>query len=95
MGAGSCSETGSRRKPSRAHRKAERVLPEPVGAMTRAFRPEDTASHAPSWAAVGASKAPVNQVRVCSVKRPRTASASGACPDEEGTGPPEEERPSS
>src|SRR5690606_9460160 len=40
------------------------VLPEPVGATTRAWSPARTASHAPVCAAVGAAKAPANHARV-------------------------------
>src|SRR6478736_2519474 len=53
------------------HRKAARVLPEPVGATTSACRSVDTASHAPACAGVGASNAPENHARVGAVKRSR------------------------
>ena len=49
------------------HRNAASVLPEPVGATTRASRPRWTASHAPVCAAVGAAKAPSNHARVAGV----------------------------
>ena len=56
---------------SRAARKAARVLPEPVGATTSTSEPSWMACHAPSWAAVGAEKAPVNQPRVAGEKPSR------------------------
>ena len=43
---------------SSAQRNADSVLPEPVGATTRAWSPELIASQAPSWAAVGALNEP-------------------------------------
>ena len=54
---------------SSAHRNADNVFPEPVGAMTSVFSPSAIALHAPSWAGVGAGKAPLNHRRVGSVKR--------------------------
>ena len=68
---------GVRRNPSRAQRKADSVLPEPVGATTSACWPEEMASHAPSCAVVGAAKAPANHSRVAGVNRARTSSAAG------------------
>ncbi len=63
------------------HRKADSVLPEPVGATTSVSRPEEMASQAPSWAGVGAAKAPVNHARVAGEKRSsadtRTSSPGG------------------
>src|SRR5688500_16109152 len=56
---------------SRDQRKAASVLPDPVGATTRAWSPLLIASHAPSWAAVGRRNAPVNQARVASENRSR------------------------
>lgn len=53
---------------SRAARKAARVLPEPVGATTSTSEPSAMACHAPAWAVVGASNAPVNQPRVAGEK---------------------------
>ncbi len=53
-------------------RKAESVLPEPVGATTSACRPAAMASHAPVWAVVGAAKAAVNQARVGAEKSDRS-----------------------
>ncbi len=58
---------------SRAARKAASVLPEPVGATTSTSEPSPMARHAPSWAAVGAAKAPVNQARVAGEKASRAA----------------------
>ena len=48
---------------SSAAKKAARVFPEPVGAMTKVDAPVRMASHAPSWALVGASKARRNHAR--------------------------------
>lgn len=45
-------------------RNAARVLPEPVGATTSTSLPSPMARQAPSCAAVGALKAPANQLRV-------------------------------
>ena len=53
---------------SSAQRNAASVLPEPVGATTSACRPAWAAAQAPSWAAVGATKAPLNQSRVAGEK---------------------------
>ena len=58
---------------SRAQRKAARVLPEPVGATTRAWSPALIACQAPAWASVGRSKAPVNQARVAAEKGARAS----------------------
>ena len=44
-------------------------MPEPVGATTRVCSPRATASHAPSWAGVGAAKAPSSQAWVAAAKR--------------------------
>ena len=57
-------------------RKAASVLPEPVGATTSVFSPRPIASHAPNWAAVGASNAASNQARVIGEKRSRGEPAS-------------------
>ena len=48
------------------HKNAESVLPEPVGATTKALLPRATVSQAPSWAGVGAWNDAENQVRVAS-----------------------------
>src|SRR4051812_23199057 len=45
-------------------RKAASVLPEPVGATTRADSPRLTAAQAPTCASVGAAKAPSNHAVV-------------------------------
>src|SRR5674476_31618 len=58
---------------SSAHRNAESVLPEPVGATTRVWSPELIASHAPTCAGVGAAKLPLNQSLVAGEKRARTS----------------------
>ena len=57
---------------SSAQRNAASVLPEPVGATTRACEPEEMAFQAPFWAGVGAEKAPRNQSRVGRLKRSST-----------------------
>ncbi len=54
-----------------AYRNAARVLPDPVGAEMRTCSPEAIAGQACSWAAVGASKAPVNHSRVRGLKTSR------------------------
>src|SRR3954452_20696528 len=54
---------------SRLHRKALRVLPEPVGATTSAWLPAPIASQAPTWAGVGSANAAANHARVGSVNR--------------------------
>ncbi len=46
------------------HRNAARVLPDPVGATTRAWSPPPIAAHAPVCAGVGAAKAAANHSRV-------------------------------
>lgn len=53
---------------SSAARNAASVLPEPVGATTSTSEPSPMACQAPSCAAVGALKAPVNQLRVAGEK---------------------------
>ena len=65
---------GSVASRSIAQRNAASVLPEPVGATTRACRPAAIASHASTCAAVGAAKAASNQVRVAVENRPGNAS---------------------
>ena len=55
---------------SMADRNAARVLPDPVGATTRTSWSEARASQAPTWARVGAAKAPSNQPRVRAENRP-------------------------
>lgn len=65
---------------SRDHRKAARVLPDPVGAITRASRPDEIASQAPDCAGVGASNALENHALVGAEKpaRPRWSGGSAA-----------------
>lgn len=55
---------GSAARRSSEARKAASVLPEPVGATTKTSLPSPMARQAPSCAAVGALKAPANQLRV-------------------------------
>jgi hypothetical protein len=62
------STVGLRVRRSMAHRKAARVLPEPVGATTSVSSPDAIASQAPSWARVGAANDDVNHERVGSEK---------------------------
>ncbi len=71
----SLSGTGSVASRSSAQRKADNVLPEPVGATTRVCRPELIDSHAPAWAAVGVEKLPRNQLAVAGENRSSTPSA--------------------
>src|SRR5690242_14291760 len=49
---------------SSAHRNAARVLPDPVGAITRVFSPPAIDDHAPDCAGVGSVNAPANHSRV-------------------------------
>src|SRR5262244_997580 len=49
---------------SSAHRNAARVLPDPVGAITRVLSPPAMDDHAPACAGVGSANAPVNHSRV-------------------------------
>ncbi len=80
-GGGSASSVARELSRSRAQRKADSVLPEPVGATTRVCSPEAIASHACSCALVGPAKAPVNQARVAGEKRASTeASATIGAP---------------
>ena len=62
----------SRKMRSIAHRNAERVFPEPVGATTSACLPCEIASQAPTWAGVGAANAPPNQSCVAGPNRSST-----------------------
>src|SRR6476661_11102799 len=58
---------------SMAHRKADRVLPEPVGATTTQWWPELIASQAPACAVVGAWKLLRNHAAVDGEKRSSTS----------------------
>src|SRR5215471_17681427 len=49
---------------SSAHRNAARVLPDPVGAITRVLSPPAMDDHPPACAGVGSVNAPVNHSRV-------------------------------
>ena len=60
---------GRRWKQSKAHKKAARVFPEPVGEITRACRPVEMASQASDWAAVGVPNVASNQALVGPVNR--------------------------
>ena len=53
-------------------RKAANVLPEPVGATTKAWEPAEMAFSAPVCASVGALNAPANHSRVAGLKRSST-----------------------
>src|SRR5262249_26086153 len=55
---------GTEASRSSAHRNADSVFPEPVGATTNACSPALIARHAPSCAAVGAANAPANHALV-------------------------------
>src|SRR5687767_9395564 len=89
-----CSSAGGGAAASRSsdQRNAASVLPEPVGATTRACSPLLIASQAPSWAAVGCSKAPVNQARVACENRSR-ADTLTSVPAKYDTSPSGERRP--
>src|SRR5689334_3498798 len=56
-----------------AQRKADRVLPDPVGATTTVWWPELIASHAPAWAVVGAVKLLRNHAAVAGENRSSTS----------------------
>src|SRR5207342_922423 len=56
-----------------AQRKAESVLPEPVGATATVWWPELIASHAPAWAVVGALKLLRNHSAVAGENRSSTS----------------------
>ena len=58
---------------SMAHRNADSVLPEPVGATTSVCCPDEIASQAPSWAAVGAVKLDRNHAAVAGENRSSTS----------------------
>src|SRR5688572_3074597 len=53
----------SRDSRSIPHRKAARVLPEPVGAEINAFSPPEIAAQPAAWTGVGASNEASNQAR--------------------------------
>ena len=54
----------SRIRPSSAQRNAASVLPDPVGAITSAFWPDEIADQAPAWAGVGSAKTSRNHAAV-------------------------------
>src|SRR5690606_21289349 len=60
--------------------KAVRVLPEPVGAATRVWRPEPIAGQACCWASVGPGKARSNQDETAGWKAERGIEALSAGP---------------
>src|SRR6516165_1009172 len=60
---------------SSAQRNAARVLPDPVGAITRVLSPPAMDDHAPACAAVGSVNAPLNHSRVSALNP-----ASGSLP---------------
>ncbi len=70
---GAVSAMRSRNTLSIAHRNADSVLPDPVGATTSACLPAEIAFQAPACAGVGAGKAPRNQSCVAEVKRSSTS----------------------
>src|SRR5215472_11293171 len=61
---------------SSAHRNAARVLPDPVGAITRVLSPPAMDDHAAACAGVGSVNAPVNHSRV-SAPNPARGSVPG------------------
>jgi hypothetical protein len=63
---------------SMAHKKADSVLPDPVGAMTSVSSPLPIACHASACAWVGAANAPSNHARVAG-ENPSRASAVIGC----------------
>src|SRR5690349_14944577 len=65
---------------SSAHRNAARVLPDPVGAITRVFSPPAIDDHAPACAGVGSVNAPSNHSRV-SALNPARGSMPACAPD--------------
>ena len=87
---------GSVASRSSDQRNAARVLPEPVGATTRALRPALIDCQAPAWAAVGAANAAANHSRVAAPKSASTAASPPAvsfatppsCPARSDTPPP-------
>src|SRR5450631_2758853 len=58
---------------SSAHRNADSVLPEPVGATTSVWAPELMASQAPICASVGSAKLPLNHSLVAGENRASTS----------------------
>src|SRR3954447_9318710 len=76
---------GARTSRSRHHRNAARVLPLPVGAWIRVWRPAAIAAQPPTWAGVGVSKALSNQARTGSENGSRAdAGPIGEDPDRSG-----------
>src|SRR5215471_7057419 len=63
--------TGLLASRSSAHRNAARVLPDPVGAITRVLSPPAMDDHAPACAGVGSVNAPVNHSRVSALNPAR------------------------
>src|SRR5664279_1515174 len=59
---------GSRARRSSVHRNAARVLPLPVGAWIRVWRPAVMLAQPPTWAGVGASKAERNHSPTAGLK---------------------------
>ena len=68
---------GSLISESSADRNAARVLPDPVGAMTSAFCPDEMACHAPACAAVGSANTSANQVAVAGLNAASGSAAVG------------------
>src|SRR5688572_17916748 len=62
------------------HRNEARVLPDPVGARVRLWRPPAMAGHPWAWAAVGAPKVVVNHSRTGAEKAGIDAAAGMAGP---------------
>ena len=65
------SGAGAAARRSSAHRNADKVLPEPVGAMTRVFSPLLIAAQASACACVGVANAAENQSRVTALNPSR------------------------
>src|SRR5439155_13081493 len=71
----------SRASRSRKTRNAASVFPDPVGAMTSAFRPAASAGHASSCAGVGLPNASSNQPRATGPRTSRVSEVTGGCYD--------------
>src|SRR5215475_12659672 len=70
--------TGVLASRSSAHRNAAKVLPDPVGAITRVLSPPAMDDHAPACAGVGSVNAPVNHSRVSAPNPARGSAPAGA-----------------
>ncbi len=78
------SGAGAAARRSSAHRNADSVLPDPVGAMTRVFSPLLIAAQAWACACVGVANAAENQSRVTALKPSRGSRSAAAGPASAG-----------